>query len=90
MELFVPIEQLFEHAQKVTGKSPPSFCVIGQCKVPSITNGSVIGVSVGSYVDHGSQLHAECNTGYEIKTEEAPKCYNGTWDYMPECIPGRY
>ncbi|ELT92507.1 hypothetical protein CAPTEDRAFT_223767 [Capitella teleta] len=58
-----------------------------QCQVPPIHNGTVTGFVIGKYADHGNELHVKCDEGHENETSSAPLCYNGTWEYLPKCIP---
>lgn len=49
-----------------------SFCALKDQKVP-----------------HGSTFESECIDNYEIVyQEEPPICQNGSWSYLPSCVPG--
>ncbi|CAH1787584.1 unnamed protein product, partial [Owenia fusiformis] len=63
----------------------------GQCKVPIMINGTVLGEHApGDWVPHNTTIQLQCKkkthvlSGYGTSTRA---CYNGTWPGLPKCVP---
>jgi hypothetical protein len=66
----------------------PLSVLPGKCKVPTIKHGNVIGLEAGMSVNHGTPLSVNCSEGFTLNDTAQPECFNGTWTFIPECIPG--
>ncbi|KAL3870372.1 hypothetical protein ACJMK2_038442 [Sinanodonta woodiana] len=66
--------------------APPPVC-LGQCQVPSLSNASIHNARELTWLDHDSILEYNCRNGLVKRTSVQVKCYNGSWSYIPECVP---
>ncbi|ESP00264.1 hypothetical protein LOTGIDRAFT_225988 [Lottia gigantea] len=65
---------------------PPPRC-LGQCAVPAILNGSVVNGREGVWVDHGTAINYTCKEGLQLNDTSINTCNNGTWRFIPRCLP---
>ncbi|GAB1599432.1 hypothetical protein Ahia01_000220400, partial [Argonauta hians] len=59
----------------------------GQCEIPSIVNGTVMHAREGAWLDHGTFIKFRCREGLILNSTLHIKCMNGSWNYIPGCIP---
>ncbi|GAB6024202.1 hypothetical protein CHUAL_008903 [Chamberlinius hualienensis] len=63
---------------------------LAPCVAPEVENGCIRELSAGDKVDHGDDIHIECNKDYELTYNVTPaRCSNGTWTIVPKCVPAR-
>ncbi|KAK2168060.1 hypothetical protein LSH36_21g11019 [Paralvinella palmiformis] len=59
-----------------------------KCLIPTVHNGTVYKDENGDdYATHGDTLNVTCNEGHVINTTASAQCYNGTWTFIPQCVP---
>ncbi|RWS31978.1 Sushi: von Willebrand factor type A: EGF and pentraxin domain-containing protein 1-like protein [Leptotrombidium deliense] len=63
---------------------------LAPCIVPDVEHGRVNGVGPGHKVIHGTFIDAQCKPQYELTFNHTrAMCSNGTWTYVPQCVPAR-
>ena len=62
----------------------------GQCQVPVIPNGTLVGGRESVYVNHGVEIEYQCNNGLVPHKGSSMKCNNGTWTSTAKCVPCKY
>ena len=74
---------------------------IVSCEVPFIAHGRVPGRERPQRIEHNDTITVTCTHDevpisrqpppkYVLNDERLknPKCYNGTWSFLPKCVPG--
>lgn len=62
---------------------------LARCKVPDVVNGQVRRHLPGEMVVHEERIEIQCNERYEVDFPNYPMCSNGSWTYIPRCVPIR-
>jgi len=55
--------------------------------MPNIENGDLRNVQTSGKIMHGQTLEIVCDKNFEMPEPEYPRCFNGTWSYVPKCLP---
>ncbi len=60
----------------------------GKCNLPHTANGTVKG-NLPDVVNHDRTVEFKCDDGFKLNSTEPPRCYNGSWTFIPGCKPGK-
>lgn len=67
--------------------NPVPLC-LSPCLVPEIEQGRVDNAAPGHFIAHEKKIAFTCKPNYEPMYERPPPvCQNGTWTFIPKCIP---
>uniref|UniRef100_A0A0B6ZQR3 Sushi domain-containing protein n=1 Tax=Arion vulgaris TaxID=1028688 RepID=A0A0B6ZQR3_9EUPU len=73
--------------------SKPLPQCLGQCQIPLILNGTLkkerdgVFVRDGLFVNDGFVAEYNCLNGLVLNDSRPVKCQNGTWTFLPKCVP---
>lgn len=64
---------------------------MNSCRVPKLINATILDAVPDQVLKHGSSFRSECQDKYEmVYNDKLPICLNGTWSYLPICLPGMF
>ncbi|CAG0887447.1 unnamed protein product, partial [Cyprideis torosa] len=69
-----------------TWRFPPPKCM-APCVAPTVSGGTIKGVRPSETIQHGHTISVECEGEFEPNSNIPATCKNGTWTYIPSCVP---